>query len=65
MTEVLVLVKQLTVEDRTVYQCELCDMGYSDLETAERCEEYCSTHEACSLDITRHAIHKPTEHFMP
>jgi hypothetical protein len=43
----------------TVFQCELCGFGYQDLDTAERCEEYCNTHGSCSPEITKKAIYKP------
>jgi hypothetical protein len=42
-----------------VFQCEVCGLGYKDLDTAERCEEYCNAHGSCSLEITKKAIYKP------
>lgn len=57
--------KEFKNKDETIYQCEFCDMGYADPNTAERCEEHCSTHDSCSLDITRKAIYKPPVDFMP
>jgi hypothetical protein len=27
-----------------VYLCELCGFGYADIDTAERCEQYCYSH---------------------
>lgn len=59
------MVKEIKDNDATIYQCEICEMGYSEQETAERCEEYCNTHESCSIDITKNAIYKPPAHFMP
>jgi hypothetical protein len=30
---------------QTIYECEICRFGYLELETAERCEQYCYSHE--------------------
>ncbi|MDJ0274904.1 MAG: hypothetical protein QXM81_01930 [Nitrososphaerota archaeon] len=43
------------------YVCEECGTAYHDLETARRCEDFCRTHHACSLEIIRHAAHQPSE----
>ena len=59
------MVKQIKSNGQTVYQCELCEMGYGDIETAESCEEYCNTHSSCSRAITQKAIHKPAAQLMP
>lgn len=59
------MVKEFKMDDQTVYECELCDMGYGAIETAERCEEYCEKHGSCSLEITRKANYKPRLDFMP
>jgi hypothetical protein len=43
----------------TIYICELCGFGYSEMETAERCEQYCYSHNKSSDKLTRTAIYKP------
>lgn len=48
----------------TVYTCELCGFGYGDLDTAERCEQYCHTHASCSPEIMRNAIYRPQHKVM-
>ena len=53
------MVNELISKGVTVYQCELCGHGYSDLDTAERCEQYCYSHGSHSPKITRVAIRKP------
>jgi hypothetical protein len=58
------MVNELERKVGTVFQCELCGFGYEDLDTAERCEEYCDTHGSCSLAITKKAIYKPSTHVM-
>ncbi len=53
------MVDELKRRDVTVYVCELCGFGYEDVDTAERCEQYCNTHGVSSPEITRKAAYKP------
>ncbi len=48
-----------------VYQCEFCGFGYSKLETAESCEEFCGTHGTCSPEITLAASLRPSVQVIP
>ena len=50
---------------QTIYECEICGLGYLELETAERCEQYCYTHEKPSFRIAQKAIRKPTARVDP
>jgi hypothetical protein len=54
------MVSEIERKSGTIFQCEVCGFGYGDLDTAERCEEYCNTHASCSLEITKKAIRKPS-----
>ena len=54
------MVTELSSKGDTTYQCELCGHGYRDLETAERCDQYCYSHGSHSPEITRRAIRKPS-----
>ncbi len=54
------MVNELERKIGTVFQCELCGFGYQDLDTAERCEEYCDTHGTYSAEITKKAIYRPS-----
>jgi len=54
------MVNEVKWRGRTIYVCETCGFGYAELETAERCEQYCYSHETPSLRITQKAIRKPT-----
>ena len=49
------MVKELKEEDRTIFLCEKCGLGYADRETAEKCEEWCKKTNTCSIEITRKA----------
>jgi hypothetical protein len=53
------MVKKKKIADETIYLCEICGLGYSDFETAERCEEWCGKTGTCSIEITRKAIYFP------
>ena len=39
-----------------VYQCESCEFKYLEKEWADKCEAFCTTHNGCSLEITKHAV---------
>jgi hypothetical protein len=57
------MVNEVEKKGLTAYVCELCGSKYGDLETAERCEQYCYSHGHSSRDITQRAI-KPFARFM-
>ncbi len=53
------MVDEVKLKGLTAYGCELCGSAYADLETAERCEQYCYSHGSSSEKITRKTIRKP------
>jgi hypothetical protein len=53
------LVNEARWKGQVVYACELCGHAYSDLEIAERCEQYCYAHGHPSLKLTQKAVRKP------
>ena len=46
-------------EQEKVYYCSVCGYGYAAEALAKECEEYCTTNNSCSLQITAKAIRKP------
>ncbi len=38
------------------FQCEACGLKYREKAIAEKCEAFCSEHNACSLEIIKFAI---------
>jgi len=50
------MVRELIINNKTVYQCEACGLYYLDLETAKKCEEWCKKTRSCSIEITKKAI---------
>ena len=53
------MVRRIRIDGESAYICETCGLGYADEETARECEKFCSTHGACSLEITRKAKYFP------
>ncbi|MGQ9744344.1 MAG: hypothetical protein ACUVQW_07025 [Candidatus Bathycorpusculaceae bacterium] len=47
------------MDDKTVYLCSVCGLGYLDRETTEKCEEWCRKTGTCSVEITKKAIYFP------
>jgi hypothetical protein len=50
------MVKEVKGLDRTLYVCEVCGLNYEERMWAEKCEDFCARHHACSLEITSHAV---------
>jgi hypothetical protein len=59
------VVSEVKKASEIVFLCELCGFGYRDLETAERCEQYCYTHSRTSVALARKAVHKPQRQVVP
>jgi hypothetical protein len=59
------MVSERVTKKSLVYLCELCGFGYSDIDTAERCEHYCYSHDKPSPRITKKAIRKPSVQLDP
>jgi len=41
-----------------LYACDICGLVYKEMSWVEKCEEYCTKHGACSLEITSHAVQR-------
>jgi hypothetical protein len=54
------MVKEIKRDDETLYVCEVCGFKYGERRWAEECEEFCSKHHSCSLEIIRHAVQMNT-----
>lgn len=50
------MVRKLKRENKVLYMCEECGLVYEERIWAEKCEEFCKKHHACSLEITKHAV---------
>lgn len=57
MEEFLVkMVKEETKNGKTYFMCEACNMYYENRELAEKCEDFCNKHNACSTEIAKHSV---------
>lgn len=50
------MVREIRKNGETLYVCEVCGFKYKEKHWAEKCQDYCSKHNACSLEITNHAV---------
>jgi len=42
------------------WTCPICKLEFADPGTARRCEEWCSTHLSCNVEIGRSALNRGT-----
>jgi len=49
------MVKEITQNTTTLYQCEECGLKYRDKSVAEKCETWCRKHKSCNLEIIQFA----------
>lgn len=49
------MVKEIEIEGEKYYECGVCKMDYAEREFAEKCDQWCSTHQSCNLEIIRQA----------
>lgn len=50
------MVKELEKDGKTYYVCEVCGFTYKEKEWAHKCQEWCTEHQSCNLDIGEHAV---------
>ncbi len=41
-----------------MYECESCQLIYSEKGQAKTCEVWCAKHHSCNMEITRYALNK-------
>jgi len=59
------MVSEKKVNDKTVFLCDICGLGYADKKTAQNCEDYCKAHPgSCDPKITDKAVYF-TDMFIP
>jgi hypothetical protein len=44
---------KVKIDNKKLFQCEVCGYGYLDRETAQRCEDWCRKTGTCSAEIMR------------
>ena len=50
------MVSEIRRDGEILYACDACGFLYKEKSWAEKCQEYCAAHGACSLEITSHAV---------
>lgn len=50
------MVKEILKNKKYYYICEECGLAYKDKAWAEKRQNFCSKHHACSIEITKYAI---------
>ena len=53
------MVTEIKKQNKAIYTCDICKLGYADRETAYDCENFCKAHDACSMEITKKATYIP------
>jgi hypothetical protein len=52
------VVREMCRHLERLYVCEVCSLAYKERVLAEKCEDFCKRHNACSIEITVHAVKK-------
>lgn len=54
------LVTRKTIDGKIVFICDICGLGYSDKETAQKCEDWCGKNSGtCNFQISQKAVYAP------
>lgn len=54
------MVSEKKIENKAIFLCEICGLGYSNKKTAQECEDYCKDHPgSCKAEITDKAVYFP------
>ena len=48
--------EEIEQNDKEYFVCSVCKFAYDKKETAQQCEDWCTAHGACSLEITKNGI---------
>jgi len=54
------LVKRKEINNHLFFLCEVCNLGYSDEETARECKEWFKKTGTCSIKITKKVVYLPS-----
>jgi len=50
------MVKEITKNNKTYYQCEACGFFYKEREIAQKCQDFCNKYKSCNLEIIKYAV---------
>ncbi|OGC81625.1 MAG: hypothetical protein A2V81_05135 [Candidatus Abawacabacteria bacterium RBG_16_42_10] len=49
----------IDVSQEKNYSCQICGLQYEEQALAQKCQDWCTQHQSCSLTIAKHAVRKP------
>jgi len=50
------MVRETCKNGEKLYICEVCGFIHRERMWAEKCQDFCTKHNACSLEITSHVV---------
>ena len=50
------MVREMRRNGEKLYACEICKLLYKEKAWAEKCQDFCAKYNACSIEITSHAV---------
>jgi|GEM_PF-793717 hypothetical protein len=53
------MVKKVRISNEILYVCERCGLRYREKVWAERCEDFCTRYNACSIEIAFACCKRP------
>jgi hypothetical protein len=56
------MVKEIIKGKSKYYCCEECGVVYAEKEWAQKCENWCSEHHSCNIEIIKHAVKEEKSH---
>ncbi|MFB0543279.1 MAG: hypothetical protein ACETVR_00710 [Candidatus Bathyarchaeia archaeon] len=54
----MIMVRETFEDGQRLYVCEVCGFMYKEKFWAEKCQDHCTKHRACSLEIISHAVQR-------
>jgi len=50
------MLKSIKKDNKEFFVCEQCNFTYKEKSTAEKCENWCTKHHSCNIEITKKAV---------
>lgn len=50
------MVKENTNKGKKYYQCDICELYYKEEKLAKKCEQWCSKHPSCNIEIIKNSV---------
>lgn len=50
------MVKEVEINGRKYFECEICKMDYKEKELAEKCQNWCSSHDSCNSEVIKLSV---------